>query len=60
MFWLTSVLSEQDILGLEVSMDHLIAVQEHQASDDVQRHQVTLTATTHNTPDIRGRYCKWR
>lgn len=46
---LTSVLGEQHILGLEICMNHLVAVQEDQATDDVQGHQMTLTASTQHT-----------
>ena len=48
-YWLTSILGEEDILGLEIGMDDLVAVQEDQATDDVQSYQMTLTASTHHT-----------
>ena len=35
-------------------MNHLVAVQEHQATDDVQRHQMTLTASTQQTQHWRS------
>lgn len=48
--WLTGILGEQDILGFEVSMDHLVAVQEDQAANNIQRNQVALaTSNTRQT-----------
>ncbi len=41
---LTSILSEQHILSLQISMDDLVAVEEDQTADDVQRNQVALAA----------------
>lgn len=51
--WLTSILGEQNIFGFEVCMDHLVAVQEDQASHNVESNQVPLAAgnTRHNIRD---------
>ncbi len=45
---LTSILGEQHILSFQVSMDDLVAVEEDQTADDVQRNQVTLAADQHH------------
>lgn len=40
----TCVLSEEDVLALQVGMHHLVAVKEHKPPNDIQSHQVTLPA----------------
>ena len=48
---LTCILGEQNVLGLQVGVDDLVAVQEDQPPNDVQSNQVPLAASAFDKND---------